>query len=118
MSNRKLKTYNRKSDRGRRTQLGYQHNTVVHKSRFKMEKEQQWSLILLHFFTTLCLPCYHSCIKIVHGAPHHHSLSLDTTIKVTYFSESSAIPNNKSYSQCIKLPTVARCSYRVSQKWI
>jgi hypothetical protein len=43
---------------------------------------------------------------------------LDTTIKVTYFSGSSAIPNNKSYGQCIKLPTVARCSYRVSQKSI
>jgi hypothetical protein len=67
-------------------------------------------------FASLVYYTVFTSIKIVKGAPHHHSRSLDTTIKVTYFSESSAIPNNKSYSQCIKLPTVARCSYRVSQK--
>jgi len=41
MSNRKLSTYKSKSDRDRRTQLGYQRSTVVHQSCFKIEKEQQ-----------------------------------------------------------------------------
>ena len=41
MSNRKLGTYKSKSDGARRTQLGYQHGTVVHQSCFEMEKEQQ-----------------------------------------------------------------------------